>query len=134
MKRMVLGLATFAALAFAAPAQARVDIDVSIASQRMTVVVDGVTRYVWPVATARSGYVTPRGEYRPTSFQVMHYSRKYHMSPMPHSIFFQGGYAIHGSYDTVGRPASHGCVRLSPQHAAALFGIARTQPTYIRIH
>jgi hypothetical protein len=34
-------------------------------------------------------------------------------APMPHSIFFRGGYAIHGSYATgsLGRPASPGCIR-----------------------
>jgi lipoprotein-anchoring transpeptidase ErfK/SrfK len=46
---------------------------------------------------------------------------------MPHSIFFHGGYAIHGSYETryLGRPASHGCVRLHPSNAAALYSLVR---------
>jgi lipoprotein-anchoring transpeptidase ErfK/SrfK len=44
---------------------------------------------------------------------------------MPHSIFFRGGIAIHGTYETagLGRPVSHGCVRLQPANAAALFGL-----------
>lgn len=39
---------------------------------------------------------------------------------MPHSIFFHGGYAIHGSYEInrLGGPASHGCIRLHPANAA----------------
>ena len=39
---------------------------------------------------------------------------------MPHAIFFHKGYAIHGTdyVSRLGRPASHGCVRLHPSHAA----------------
>ncbi len=65
----------------------------------------------------------------------MHYSRKYHMSPMPYSIFFAGGYAIHGTYATayLGRPASHGCVRLSPENAATLFHMVQAEGARISI-
>ncbi len=91
--------------------------------------------YTWPVSTARSGYSTPRGSYAPTGLQRMHYSKKYHMSPMPYSIFFRGGYAIHGTYATgaLGRPASHGCVRLSPAHAAQLYHMVQTEGGSISI-
>ncbi|WP_338692692.1 L,D-transpeptidase [Bradyrhizobium sp. 26S5] len=53
------------------------------------------------------------------------YSRKYYNSPMPHSIFFHRGFAIHGTYELtrLGGPASHGCVRLHPSHAAQLYGL-----------
>ena len=46
---------------------------------------------------------------------------------MPYSIFFDGGYAIHGSYEIkhLGRPASHGCVRLHPENAALLFALVK---------
>ena len=89
----------------------------------------------WPISTARSGYATPRGSYAPTSLQRMHYSRKYHMSPMPYSIFFRGGYAIHGTYSTgaLGRPASHGCVRLAPGNAAALYAMVQREGASISI-
>jgi lipoprotein-anchoring transpeptidase ErfK/SrfK len=57
----------------------------------------------------------------------MWYSRKYDNSPMPYSVFFRGGYAVHGtSYvKQLGRPASHGCVRLPHAFAAKLFGATR---------
>jgi lipoprotein-anchoring transpeptidase ErfK/SrfK len=57
----------------------------------------------------------------------MHYSQKYDNSPMPNSIFFLGGYAIHGTYyvKNLGRPASHGCIRLSPGNAAKLYGLVK---------
>jgi lipoprotein-anchoring transpeptidase ErfK/SrfK len=116
----------------AASSTVRIHIDLS--SQRMHVESSSGS-YSWPVSTARSGYHTPRGSYAPTGMQRMHYSRKYDMSPMPHSIFFNGGYAIHGSYETgsLGRPASHGCVRLSPGHAAALYKMVQAEGARISI-
>ncbi len=136
MKRFVLAfLALFSFCAIGATAaQARVQIHIDLSSQRMTVNSSSGS-YVWPVSTARSGYVTPRGSYAPYSLQRMHYSRKYHMSPMPHSIFFRGGYAIHGTYavGALGRPASHGCIRLAPGNAAALFQMVSREGASISI-
>ena len=109
----------------ATPAWASVTIAIDKSSQRMTVSVNGQPAYQWPVSTARAGYTTPNGVYHPQSMQRSHFSSMYHNSPMPHSIFFHGGYAIHGSYETsrLGGPASHGCVRLDPSHAAALYDL-----------
>ena len=81
--------------------------------------------FTWKVSTARKGYHTPSGTYTPYSLQPMHYSKKYDNAPMPNSIFFNGGYAIHATphVGALGRPASHGCVRLSPANAKTLYGI-----------
>ena len=89
---------------------------IDISSQRMNVYVNGGLKYSWAVSTGRSGYRTPRGSYRPKFLKRMHYSSKYNNSPMPHSIFFYGGYAIHGTnyVRRLGRRASHGCIRLHP--------------------
>ncbi len=108
-------------------ASANVTITVDKSRQRLSVAVDGVPRYEWPVSTARWGYNTPNGMYHPQRLERSWYSRKYDMSPMPYSIFFAGGYAIHGSYEVshLGRPASHGCIRLSPAHAATLFALVQ---------
>jgi hypothetical protein len=108
-------------------AQADVVIHVDKSAQHLSVSVDGVTRYDWLVSTARWGYETPNGTYHPQRLEKTWYSRKYEMSPMPHSIFFDGGYAIHGSYEVshLGRPASHGCIRLSPAHAATLYALVK---------
>jgi lipoprotein-anchoring transpeptidase ErfK/SrfK len=94
-------------------------------SQRMDVSIDGVPRYSWPVSTGRSGYGTPSGVFHPQIMARRWFSRKYYNSPMPHSIFFYHGFAIHGTYELSrhGGPVSHGCVRLHPQHAAALFSL-----------
>jgi lipoprotein-anchoring transpeptidase ErfK/SrfK len=114
-----------AALLGPAPATARADVvaRINLSSQQMVVYVDGRARYGWDVSTARAGYRTPVGSYRPTRMHRMWYSRKYDMAPMPNSVFFRGGYAIHGTphVRSLGRPASHGCVRLAPENARTLY-------------
>lgn len=128
-------LALGALVAFGASAHATVQIHIDLSSQRMHVTSSSGS-YTWPVSTARSGYTTPRGSYAPTSLQRMHYSRKYDNSPMPHSIFFRGPYAIHGTtvISRLGHPASHGCVRLHPANAATLFALVKEQgPANTRI-
>jgi lipoprotein-anchoring transpeptidase ErfK/SrfK len=113
----------------AAPASAAIVARIDNSQQRMRVYVDGGLAYVWPVSTARRGYRTPPGHYRVRRMERMWYSRKYDWSPMPHALFFRGGYAIHGTYSVrqLGRPASHGCVRLAPAHARALFEMVRAR-------
>ena len=132
------GLIVAAAMVVSSWTMARAEVVVQIdkSSQRMAVSIDGTTRYNWPVSTGRSGYGTPSGSFRPQSLVRRHFSRKYYNSPMPHSIFFYYGFAIHGTTDLVrlGGPASHGCVRLHPSHAAALFALVqRTGPRNTRI-
>ncbi|MEI8444139.1 L,D-transpeptidase [Mesorhizobium sp. CCNWLW179-1] len=100
---------------------------VSVSSQTMTVSKQGRVIHTWKVSTARRGYSTPRGSWRPTRMHRMWYSRKYEMSPMPYSVFFRGGYAIHGTgyVKQLGRPASHGCVRLATSNAAQFYSLVR---------
>lgn len=119
MKKILMAL-----LLTTTPALAETNITISKSHQMMQVDTDEGT-YQWPVSTARKGYYTPTGTFTPYSLQPMHYSKKYDMAPMPHSIFFSGGYAIHATphVGNLGRPASHGCVRLSPSHAATLYEI-----------
>ncbi|MCJ2026177.1 L,D-transpeptidase [Methylobacterium sp. J-067] len=111
----------------ALPAAAGVVARIDQGQQRMRVYVDGAPAFEWTVSTARRGFVTPNGAYRVGRMATMWRSHKYHGSPMPHAMFFRGGYAIHGTYATgaLGRRASHGCIRLSPGHAATLFRLAR---------
>lgn len=100
---------------------------IDLSQQKMRVYRGGRLLYVWPVSTARKGYRTPIGTFRPKRMHSMWYSRKYDMSPMPNSIFFLGGYAVHGTNYTrsLGRPASHGCVRLHPAHARKLYNMVK---------
>lgn len=126
-KRVLACAAMGLGLAAAAPAEATVVAQISLSQQRMDVLVNGARAYSWPVSTARRGYVTPTGSYRPTRTARMWYSRKYDMSPMPYSVFFRGGYAIHGTayVRALGRPASHGCVRLHTANAAILYKLVQ---------
>jgi lipoprotein-anchoring transpeptidase ErfK/SrfK len=135
MKPMFVALVAAMAL-WAAPASAAsILATVDISEQTLKVYVDGWPRYTWPVSTARPGYRTPIGSYRAQRMEAMWYSRKYDMSPMPHSVFFYGGFAIHGTeyIKRLGTPASHGCVRLHPANATLFynlvksFGMANTQ-------
>lgn len=100
---------------------------IDLGDQRMRVYVNGRHEYTWKVSTARPGYVTPNGTFRPQWLARMHYSRKYDDAPMPYSVFYSKGFAVHGttSISRLGRPASHGCVRLHPNNARTLFNLVR---------
>lgn len=110
-------------------AEARLDILVDKATQRMLVIQNGYMRYIWPVSTGRDETATPNGVYSPQRLERNWFSNAYYKSPMPYSIFFHNGYAIHGSYaiNQLGGPASHGCVRLHPHHAALLFDLVQQE-------
>lgn len=108
---------------------------INLSRQRMTVSSHGEVIHSWPISSGREGYRTPTGTYKPQWMTRMHYSKKYDNAPMPHSVFFHHGYAIHATYATgaLGRPASHGCIRLAPSHAKTFYklvekhGKARTR-------
>src|SRR5271165_5292093 len=118
-----------AAILAAGPAQAELVIQVNKATQRMTVVRDGQPIHQWTVSTGRAGYGTPSGVFGPQRMARSWFSKAYYNSPMPYSIFFYGGYAIHGTYaiNQLGGPASHGCVRLYPGNAATLFSLVQRE-------
>jgi hypothetical protein len=122
-------LSAFAFLIGSRGAEAKLDVIVDKFTQQMWVMIDGQARYVWRVSTGRDRHGTPNGIYRPERLERVWHSRAYYQSPMPHSIFFHNGYAIHGSYaiSQLGGPASHGCVRLHPQHAEALFRLVQLE-------
>lgn len=105
------------------PREPTLAIDIDLSRQVMTVSAGGARLHAWPISSAAYGYRTPTGTFKPTWMSKMWYSRQYDNAPMPHSIFFHKGVAIHATYAirSLGRPASHGCVRLAPKNAAALF-------------
>ena len=118
------------ALPLSSAARANVVISIDKSTQHMTVSVDGTARYEWPVSTGRRGYDTPNGTFKPNRMEAEHFSKEYEDAPMPHSIFFDmDGHAIHGFFDIphLGMAVSHGCVRLSPAHAATLFDLVKTE-------
>jgi lipoprotein-anchoring transpeptidase ErfK/SrfK len=125
-KHLTVGI--LALFALASPASATVKVTIHLSTQTMKVDEGGFFgSFNWKISTARSGYVTPKGSYRPYLLKKMHYSTRYHGSPMPYSIFFKGNFAIHGTnyIKSLGRPASHGCVRLDPKNAKRLFEMVK---------
>lgn len=102
---------------------------VSISEQKMHVFHGGRLIHEWPVSTARRGKITPTGRFMAQWLSRNHRSSLYNNAPMPFSIFYDGNYAVHGTYETgrLGRPASAGCVRLHPDNARLLFEMARTE-------
>lgn len=82
----------------------------------------------YPVSSGRDDHPTPPGSYRVTRMDADHHSSVYPEPnggwPMPWALrFHRSEYWIHGG-ELVGRPASHGCVRMFPEDAERLFGWA----------
>ncbi len=100
---------------------------IDISSQTLTLEVNGWPEGRWAISSARAGYHTPRGSFGVTRTAKVYFSKKYDNAPMPNSVFFYGGYAVHGTYHiaSLGRPASHGCVRLAPANAAAFYNLVQ---------
>jgi lipoprotein-anchoring transpeptidase ErfK/SrfK len=137
MTRLVAAIALL--IAALSPAAAKTLVaEVDLSDQRMTVFYKGEALVNWVVSTGRPGYRTPTGVFRPQRMYVDYYSIQYDGSPMPHSVFYDRGYAIHGSYEigSLGRPASHGCIRLHPGNAQKFFDLILTvgaENTQIRV-
>jgi len=131
LRPVVAAFAIACALVVSAwPASAGLLIEIDKTTQRMTVSQDGVPLYYWPVSTGLRRYDTPAGGYTPFRMERDHFSREWDDAPMPFSIFFtQRGHAIHGTEHrrAIGRPASHGCVRLETENARVLFDLVKRE-------
>jgi hypothetical protein len=130
MRSFLVAFAGLVFLAAGSAAQANVAITIDKNAQTMTVAVDGVERYHWPVSTGIPSRETPSGSFRAFRMEEDHFSKEFDDAPMPHSIFFTKiGHAIHGTdYESrLGMPASHGCVRLSKAHASTLYALVQEQ-------
>jgi len=108
---------------------------VNLAKQTMIVQVGGKTVHTWKVSSGAFGYDTPAGTFKPDWMAKTWYSREYDDAPMPFSVFFKDGAAIHGTTSTgrLGTAASHGCVRLTVANAETFYklvshhGLAQTR-------
>jgi hypothetical protein len=129
--QLVVSLVLVGAAALASSgAKANVLVTVDKSTQTMTVAVDGMTRWTWPVSTGRAGYATPSGSFQAFRMEATHFSKEWDDAPMPHSIFFTKiGHAIHGTYEVshLGTAVSHGCVRLSTANAAQLYALVKEE-------
>jgi hypothetical protein len=63
----------------------------------------------------------------PDTLEPMHYSSLYGNAPMPNTVFFNGNIAMHGTEAEalLGRPASHGCVRLSRADSKTVYDFVK---------
>lgn len=102
-------------------------INVDLSQQIMNVYKGDTLVYSWFVSTAADGYFTPTGVFKPYHTEKMHFSKQFDNSPMPYSVFFKDGFAIHGTewVRSLGCKASHGCVRLHPSNAFKLYNIVQ---------
>jgi hypothetical protein len=129
MRSFIVAVASLMLFATGA-AQAKISITVDKNAQMMTVAVDGVQRYQWPVSTGNPSHETPNGTFQTFRMEEDHYSKEFDDAPMPHSIFFtKVGHAIHGteSESHLGVPVSHGCVRLSRANATTLYALVQQE-------
>ncbi|MBV9956236.1 MAG: L,D-transpeptidase family protein [Pseudolabrys sp.] len=122
-----LGICAAITLSLAGVARAEILVTVSKADQELSVAINGVPTYRWQVSTGKPGRETPVGSYKAIRLERVYYSQKFDSSPMPNSVFFHGGYAIHGTNeaDKLGKPVSHGCVRLSRANAETLMHLVK---------
>ncbi len=119
MRKTLILAAVVAIMTIPTAALAKLSAKINLSRQTMTVYENGKQTHSWKISSGKDGYFTPTGSFKPYIVKKMHYSKKYDNAPMPYSVFFRGGYAVHGTKAVwrLGRPASHGCVRLQTSNA-----------------
>lgn len=121
------------------PPEPTLIVSADLGSQRVTITENGRAKYTWPISSGTRGYRTKTGRFTPTWTSRMHYSRQWDWAPMPYAVFFNRGTAFHGTYATrsLGRPASHGCIRLTTSNAKTLYNLVHkhgTRMTRVIVH
>jgi ankyrin repeat protein len=102
------------------PAPERLHIEISLASQHVSLVKDGVPVFNTRCSTGREGYSTRRGEYVITDKERNHRSTIYKVD-MPYFMRLSClDFGMHGGV-VPNYPASHGCIRLPGDAARKLF-------------
>ena len=108
---------------------AAVRIRVDLTTQRLTVEGPEVNKIFKISSGLAPKYGTPGSGkcFAPDFIEAMHYSSLYNKAPMPNSIFYNGNIAIHGTEAEwlLGKPASHGCIRLSKADAKTLYEVVK---------
>jgi hypothetical protein len=92
-------------------------VEVSIGRQVMVLADNRKAQRTYPVSTGKSSTPTVRGHFR-------FYRRQpgFNGVGMYYSVYFHGGYAIHGYHDVPATyPASHGCVRTPIPDAVGIY-------------
>lgn len=110
--------------------------EVNKTKQALYLYIGGELKDSFPVSTGMRKFETPDISQRPRGPLLMKYkSRKFPggnymgLGNMPYAVFIRGGYAIHGTtrgnFAKLGRPASHGCIRLHPNNARVFFELVK---------
>ena len=99
---------------------------VDLSQQRMKVYINGKRKYEWPVSTGKKGWPTPTGNFRPYRTHRNYYEKHWN-AYLPYLVAVYRGIAIHGTKAThkLGRPASHGCIRLSISNASRFYSLVK---------
>lgn len=130
MNRAVTLAALFAFLTIIYP-DARADVlaHVDLSEQRLHLYVDGEKKDTWKISGGKKPGWTHTGTFRPQFLSRNHRSRLFRGAPMPYAVFYDSHWAVHGTtaIKRLGKPASHGCVRLHPKHAAIFFNLVAKQ-------
>jgi len=95
-------------------------VEISIPRQVGIEVLHGQVAWVFPVSTARPGFVTPLGRFHIFSKFLESWSVPY-SEWMPFASYFSSGYAIHGLSQVPVYPWSHGCVRVPLEFAPTVY-------------
>lgn len=101
------------------PSPEQLRIEISLASQRVALVKNGVPIFRAPCSTGRPGYSTRAGQFVITDKKLNHRSTIYHVE-MPYFMRLSClDFGMHAGF-VPNYPASHGCIRL-PSEAARKF-------------
>lgn len=106
-------------------------------SQMMSLYIDGVLTSQWAVSTGRAPKTTPNFDTHPDGRVYRRYTSTLYpegdyrgLGNMPYAVFIRGPFAIHGTprsnWSQLGRTASHGCIRLHPDHALTFNQLVRS--------
>jgi ankyrin repeat protein len=102
------------------PDPEKLRIEISLASQKMSLIKDGVPILDSTCSTGRDGYNTRRGKFVITDKERYHRSTIYHVD-MPYFMRLSClDFGMHEGY-VPNYPASHGCIRLPGETARKLF-------------
>jgi hypothetical protein len=103
-------------------------LEITLAQQKANLYIDGDMQSSWPISSGKRGYTTPSFDKNPNGRIYDSYTSSAYpggdyqgLGNMPYAVFISGGYAIHGTlksnWSQLGKPASHGCLRLHPDNA-----------------
>lgn len=102
------------------PTREELRVEISLATQKASVIKDGVAILQTSVSTGRKGFDTPAGEYVITDKTRNHVSSLYHVS-MPYFMRLNClDFGMHAG-NVPNYPASHGCIRLPADAAEKIF-------------